>query len=85
MTTPPIGDDFSPINDICRLAKHYNALTFLDEVHAVGVYGARGGGVAVKVGAMEKVDIIEATLAKGFGLIGGRANGRACSFDPRMC
>src|SRR5271165_3023270 len=63
--------DIAPINEICDLAKKYNALTYLDEVHAVGMYGKRGGGVADRDGVMAKVDIIEATLAKGFGLMGG--------------
>ncbi len=63
--------DISPIGAICDLAKKYNALTYLDEVHAVGMYGPRGAGVAERDGVMHKVDIIEATLAKGFGLMGG--------------
>ncbi|RME94288.1 MAG: 5-aminolevulinate synthase [Alphaproteobacteria bacterium] len=63
--------DIAPIGDICALARKYNALTYLDEVHAVGMYGARGGGVAERDGVMDQVDIIEGTLAKGFGLMGG--------------
>ena len=63
--------DISPIADICALARKYNALTYLDEVHAVGLYGARGGGIAERDGIMDEVDIIEGTLAKGFGLMGG--------------
>ena len=63
--------DIAPIGEICDLAKKYNALTYIDEVHAVGMYGPRGAGVAERDGAMHKVDIIEATLAKGFGLMGG--------------
>ena len=63
--------DIAPINDICDLAKKYNALTYIDEVHAVGMYGPHGAGVCERDGAMHKVDIIEATLAKGFGLMGG--------------
>lgn len=61
----------SPIGDICDLAKKYGALTYLDEVHAVGMYGPRGGGVAERDGVLDKVDIFEGTLAKGFGLMGG--------------
>jgi 5-aminolevulinate synthase len=73
--------DISPINDICDLAKKYNALTYLDEVHAVGMYGPRGAGVAERDGAMAKVDIIEATLAKGFGLMGGYIASTAACID----
>jgi 5-aminolevulinate synthase len=63
--------DIAPIGDICALARKYNALTYLDEVHAVGLYGATGGGIAERDGVLEEVDIIEGTLAKGFGLMGG--------------
>ncbi len=73
--------DFSPISDICDLAKHYGALTYLDEVHAVGMYGRRGGGVAERDNAMAKVDIIEATLAKGFGLMGGYITSTSACID----
>ena len=68
--------DFSPIREICKLAKKYNALTFLDEVHAVGIYGNRGAGVAEKFGVMDQIDIIQGTLAKSFGVIGGYITGR---------
>ena len=68
--------DFSPIREICKLAKKYNALTFLDEVHAVGIYGNRGAGVAEKLGVMDQIDIIQGTLAKSFGVIGGYITGR---------
>ena len=63
--------DFAPIADICALAKQYNALTYLDEVHAVGLYGEKGGGLAEKMGVMGEVDIIQGTLAKAFGTQGG--------------
>lgn len=63
--------DIAPIARICALAKRHGALTYLDEVHAVGLYGARGAGIAERDGCMAEVDIIEGTLAKGFGLMGG--------------
>jgi 5-aminolevulinate synthase len=63
--------DIAPIGPICDLAAKYGALTYLDEVHAVGLYGPHGGGIAERDGISGRVDIIEGTLAKGFGVVGG--------------
>jgi 5-aminolevulinate synthase len=63
--------DIAPIRAIARLARQYGALTYLDEVHAVGLYGPRGGGIAEREGLMGEIDVIEGTLAKGFGTLGG--------------
>jgi 5-aminolevulinate synthase len=63
--------DIAPIGRICDLAAKFGALTYLDEVHAVGLYGLRGAGIAERDGVMERVDVIAGTLAKGFGVVGG--------------
>ena len=74
--------DIAPIAEICDVAKQHKALTFIDEVHAVGLYGQRGGGVCEREGLMDRVDIIQGTLAKAFGVVGGyiAANHEICDF-----
>lgn len=73
--------DFAPIKEICDLADKYNAMTYLDEVHAVGVYGPRGGGVAEERGLMDRIDIIEGTFGKGYGAMGGFITGDRAVID----
>ncbi|MEM6781371.1 MAG: 5-aminolevulinate synthase [Pseudomonadota bacterium] len=73
--------DIAPIPEICDLAKAYNAMTYLDEVHAVGIYGPRGGGVAEERGLMDRIDVIEGTFGKAYGLMGGFITGSTTTID----
>jgi 5-aminolevulinate synthase len=73
--------DIGHIREICALARHYHALTYLDEVHAVGMYGPRGAGIAEREGLMGEVDLIQGTLAKAYGVIGGYIAGSRALVD----
>ncbi|PCK00637.1 MAG: 5-aminolevulinate synthase [Zetaproteobacteria bacterium] len=77
--------DIAPIKEILDLADKYNALTYLDEVHGVGLYGARGGGVAEERGLIDRVDIIEGTFGKAYGAMGGFITGPASILDAIRC